>query len=125
MSDQGQTDLRELPSAREKGPLLLAAGGVVAAFGAASCCALPLILGTLGLGSGWLVAVAWLAAPHRIALLVAATILLASGGGAFLRRRRVASCSAGVSPPRLVVNSMLAGTLLVGTALVVLGYLYV
>ena len=36
--------------ARNAGVLLLASGGVAAAFGAASCCALPLLLGSLGLG---------------------------------------------------------------------------
>ena len=54
--------------ARYADALLLAAGGVTAAFGAASCCALPLLLGSLGLGSAWLVTVAWIAAPHRVAL---------------------------------------------------------
>ena len=67
--------------ARDTGSLLLAAGGLAAAFGAASCCALPLLLGSLGLGSAWLVTVAWFAAPHRLALLAVAIICLASGGG--------------------------------------------
>ena len=62
----------ERPPARgDTGSLLLAAGGLAAAFGAASCCALPLLLGSLGIGSAWLVAVAWVAAPHRLALLIA------------------------------------------------------
>src|SRR5262249_15211970 len=39
---------------RDTGALLLAAGGLAAAFSAAACCALPLLLGSLGLGShGW------------------------------------------------------------------------
>ena len=56
-------------SVRDAGATLLAAGGIAAAFGAASCCALPMLLGSFGLGSAWLIAVAWLAAPHRLALL--------------------------------------------------------
>src|SRR5712671_2983378 len=92
----------ETPSAmkaRENGALLLAAGGLAAAFGAASCCALPLLLGSVGLGSAWLVTVAWLAAPHRIALLIAAVVFLVGGGGTFLWRRRRA-CTTGVSLSR-------------------------
>src|SRR5258707_10776366 len=88
----------ETPSAmkaRENGVLLLAAGGLAAAFGAASCCALPLLLGSLGLGTAWLFTVAWFAAPHRLALLAVAVICLAAGGGVLLwRRRRVAAACA-------------------------------
>src|SRR5262245_56167525 len=106
------------------GPLLLAGGGLAAAFGAASCCGLPVVLGSLGLGSGWLATVAWLAAPHRIALLIAALVLLAGGAVAFTWRRPAAFCATGRSPGGPVVSVLLISTLLVGGALVVLGYLY-
>jgi len=51
---------------KQTGALLLALGGIATAFGAASCCALPLLLGSLGLGGAWLIAVAWIADPHRL-----------------------------------------------------------
>src|SRR5262245_40280861 len=75
------------------GALLLAVGGLVAAFGAASCCALPLLLASLGLSSAWLVAVAWLAAPHRIPLLIAAFACVAAGGGLLWRRYHATACA--------------------------------
>src|SRR5262245_60664724 len=75
---------------RETGALLLAIGGLAAAFGVASCCAIPLLLASVGVGSAWLVAVASFAAPHRIALLTITTICLVGGGGLLLWRRRSA-----------------------------------
>jgi len=67
--------------ASETGATLLAAGGLVSAFGAASCCALPVLLGSFGLASAWLGSLALLAGPHRPALLAAAVICLVAGGG--------------------------------------------
>ncbi len=107
-----------------KSPLLLAAGGFAAAFGAASCCGLPVLLGSIGLGSGWLVGVAWLAAPHRTALLVAAVVFLASAGAAFLWRRRLTACATGPFLGRTAATAALTAMLLIGSVLVLLGYLY-
>jgi mercuric ion transport protein len=96
-TDNSQTTPSERAPLRDTGALMLAAGGLAAAFGAASCCALPLLLGSLGLSSTWLVAVAWLAAPHRIALLIAAVVCLLGAGGMFVWRRRAVACVPG--PP--------------------------
>jgi|SRR5271154_3684905 len=106
------------------GAFLLAAGGLAAAFGAASCCALPILLGSLGLGSAWLVTVAWLAAPHRIALLIAAVACLVGAGAVFIWRRRVAACTPGAACGSPANTVLLTGTLVAGSVLVVLGYLY-
>src|SRR5260370_29576708 len=94
MTDDTRIAAPDRGPARDTGALLLAAGGFAAAFGAASCCALPLLLGSLGLGSAWLLALAWIAAPHRIALLAIAIVCLVSGSGVFLwRRHRTAVCA--------------------------------
>src|SRR5258706_16207383 len=101
MIDETPNAAPEAAPPRNISALLLAAGGVAAAFGAASCCALPLLLGSLGLGTAWLVTVAWLAAPHRIVLLAIAIVCLAGGGGVMLwRRHRLAVCAllAGARP---------------------------
>ena len=111
-------------SARDTGSLLLAVGGLAAAFGAASCCGLPLLLSALGLSTAWLVAVAWIAAPHRLALLVAAIVCLVGAGGLFVWRRRVAACTPGVVCRRPATTGLLVCLLSVGSVLVVLGYLY-
>jgi hypothetical protein len=82
------------------------------------------LLGSVGLGSGWLVTLAWLASPHRTILLIAAVVLLAAGAGAFLWRRRVSCCATDVSPRRLVASALLIAVLFIGGVLTILGYLY-
>ena len=123
MIDNTRTAAPERGTARETGALLFAAGGLAAAFGAASCCALPLLLGSLGLGSAWLATVAWFAAPYRLALLAIAIICLV-GGGAFFWRRRVASCTRGVARRRPAITALVTGILSVGAVLVVLGFMF-
>ena len=49
MIDDTRTAAPERTPARDTGAMLLAAGGLAAAFGAASCCALPLLFGSLAL----------------------------------------------------------------------------
>ena len=48
------------------GTVALTLGGLVAAFVVASCCGLPFLLATAGLGTAWLGGFALLAAPHRL-----------------------------------------------------------
>jgi mercuric ion transport protein len=111
---------------RDTGALLLAAGGLAAAFGAASCCALPLLLGSLGLGSAWLVTVASLAAPHRLALLAVAVICLASVSGVLLwrRRRAAAACAPGAACGSPVITAFVTCVLSLGAVLLVLGFMF-
>src|SRR5882672_6206841 len=124
MTDKAQPAEPERAPARDTGALLLTAGGLAAAFGAASCCALPVLLGFVGLGSAWLVAVAWLAAPHRLALLIAAIVFLVGGGGLFLWRRRAAACAPGAAYGRPVVTALVSCALSLGAVLVALGFIY-
>src|SRR6516165_11674299 len=122
MIDDARNVAPEHTPVRDTGVLLLAAGGLAAAFGAASCCALPLLLGSLGLGSAWLVTVAWFAAPHRLALLAIAIICLGSGGAVLLwRRRRLAACAPGVACGSPVVTALVTP---LGAVLVVLGFMF-
>jgi mercuric ion transport protein len=115
----------ERTPARGTGALLLAAGGLAAAFGAASCCALPLLLGSLGLGTVWLVTVAWFVEPHRLALLAVAIICLGSGGAALLwRRRHMAACAPDVACGGQVVTALVTCVLSLGAVLVVLGFMF-
>jgi len=110
---------------RDTGILLLAAGGFAAAFGAASCCALPLLLGSVGLGGAWLAAVAWLAAPHRLLLSVAAIACLAgAAAGLVVGRRRASACAPGAARTRPSVTALVACVLSLGAVLVVLGFVF-
>lgn len=122
--DNSRTTAPQHAPSRDTGAVLLALGGLAAAFGAASCCALPVLLGSLGLGSAWLVAVAWIAAPHRLALLVAAVVCLIGAGGIFVWRRRVAACTPGMSCGRPATTVLLICVISLGAVLAVLGYLY-
>lgn len=112
-------------TAKQTGALLLTIGGVAAAFGAASCCALPILLSSLGIGSAWLVAVAWISAPHRVALLTDALVCLI-GGGTILawHRYTVAACGPSVVCGNRAVTPLVIVFLMLGSALAVAGYLY-
>lgn len=124
MTETNQIEATPVQRGRFGGPLLIAGGGLAAAFCAASCCGLPVLLGSVGLGSGWLVTLAWLAAPHRTLLLIAAVVLMAAGSGAFLWPRRIAYCQTEISTRTLAKSALLTSVLLIGGVLTILGYLY-
>lgn len=107
--------------ARDTAATLLVAGGLVSAFGAASCCALPLLLGSLGLGGAWLGGLALLAGPHRPQLLAAAAICLVGGGALFWRSRASAACAPGAGCGRMVPTALVALAVSLGAVLTVLG----
>lgn len=124
MTESNQIETIPVQRGRFATPLIVAGGGLAAAFCAAACCGLPILLGSVGLGSGWLVTLAWLASPHRTILLIAAVVLLAGGAGAFLWRRRVAYCATDISPRRFAASALLIAMLVIGGVLTILGYLY-
>jgi mercuric ion transport protein len=129
MTQTEKTDVaRATPSVKapgEGGAVLLAIGGLAAAFGAASCCALPVLLASFGLGSAWLGSLALLAGPHRLGLLTAAILCLAAGVLVLVwRRRTAAACAPGVSCGRPVVTALMTGTLSLGAVLIVLGFIF-
>jgi len=104
--------------------LALIAAGIGSAFAAASCCALPIILGGLGLGTAWLFRLAVWAAPHRTALLGIALAAFLAGAALLFRQWRV-RCDPKVWCSRPWVKVMTVIGLLVGIALWVGGYEYV
>jgi mercuric ion transport protein len=123
MTDNIRTDFSDLKPPSVTGPTFLAASGLASAFGAASCCALPVLLGSVGLGSAWLGGLALLAAPYRPMLLAAAVVCLSSGSGLLLRRRRVAiACAPGAACRRSVATGLIMAVLCVGAALTALGF---
>jgi mercuric ion transport protein len=107
------------------GAAALAFGGIAAAFGAASCCALPLLLDGLGLGSAWLAGLALLAAPYRGILLGGAVLCIAGAGAMWLRaRRRAPECAAGSVCARPAATALIASALSLGAVLTVLGFVF-
>ncbi|HYZ39519.1 MAG TPA: mercuric transporter MerT family protein [Stellaceae bacterium] len=125
MTDNTRTGLPELKALSGTGATLFAATGFAAAFGAASCCALPMLLGSLGLGSAWLASLALFAGPHRAVLLAAAIVCLVSGG-ALLRWRyqNALVCAPGAACSRSVVTRLITGVLSLGAVLTVLGLVF-
>lgn len=105
-------------SLRMIAPVVLTAGGLAAAFGAASCCAIPLLLGGVGLGG--LASAIFMPAlgPFQSYLIVAALVCLAAGG---LLLWRHDACSR--RGPRTALTVTVIGWIL-GAALLVLGYAY-
>jgi mercuric ion transport protein len=125
MTGNNRAGLPEPKPLSETGATLLAAGGFAAAFGAASCCALPVLLGSLGLGSAWLGSLVLVAGPYRPVLLAAAVVCLVSGGGLLLWRHRVAiACAPGAACGRSVVTRLITGVLSLGAVLTVLGFVF-
>jgi mercuric ion transport protein len=108
---------------RGSGAVLLTLGGLVAAFGVASCCGLPFLLATLGLGTAWLGGFALLAPPHRFFLLAAATICL-TGAAILLWRQRAVVCAPGAVCARPAIRGATMIGLIVGLVLLYLGYTY-
>ncbi len=112
-------------SAVEGGAALFTGAGIAAAFGLASCCALPMTLATMGVGSAWLGSVATLAGPYRAILTGVAALSLIGGAVLLWRQQRAAmTCGPdGVCTPRYVRLATLVG-LMLGTVLLWAGYTY-
>ncbi len=110
--------------ARATGATLLTGAGLLAAFGAASCCALPLGLAMVGLGSAWLLPLAVLTVPYQLYLVVLAAVCLIAGNVLLWRRESIA-CAAGAFCERPVIRAMTMVALALGGILAVLGYIFV
>ena len=109
---------------RGTGAVVLTAGGLLAGFAAAACCALPLLLGTLGLGSAWLFGVATVAAPHRRAILIVGGMALAIAAVLWWRQRtNVCEPGAWCAKPGVRILTLIG--LVIGAMLLVAGYIYV
>lgn len=106
------------------GAVVLTVSGLAAAFGVAACCGLPFILATLGVGTSWLFGIAILAAPHRSILLAAATACLVCAVVLFWTQRSAATCTLNALCNRPVVRGATLAGLLLGFALLYLGYAY-
>ena len=95
---------------------LLTLSGITAAFGLASCCAIPFFLTGLGLSSAWLAGIAIYAIYHRAAFLAVALVGLA-GGAVLLWKHRTALKPVAVGLAGLVLS--------VGAVLLYYGLAYV
>ena len=116
--------MQNRPKGIDAGAFTLA--GIAAAFGVASCCALPFLLASAGIGAAWLGGIAMVAMPYRTPLLLIGAACLILGAFLLFRQQRAAArCGpGGACTPRWVRLLTLAG-LLLGAALLWAGYHYV
>jgi len=104
-------------------PVVFTATGVAAAFGLASCCAIPLLLYTLGIGTtAWLARIGIVSMQYRDLLTYAAVAGLGAGGFLLWRQWRARSCLPDSLCARPWVRLTTATALLVGWALLYYGY---
>jgi mercuric ion transport protein len=110
----------EAQTQRLAGSGLLAAGGLLSALAASSCCIVPLVLFTLGVGGAWIGNLTALA-PYQ-PLFVALTLGFLGSGFYLVYRRPKAECAdatacARPGSRRMVKTALWSATVLVATAM--------
>ncbi|HEX7819649.1 MULTISPECIES: mercuric reductase [Sphingomonadaceae] len=114
------------PSPKGLGTASLTLGGIAAGFGVAACCALPMLLASVGIGSAWLAGIAMTALPYRAPLLGIGALCLVAGAVLLVRQQAVAArCAPGGPCTSLATRLITLTGLLIGAALLWLGYAYV
>jgi|SRR5882757_1556003 mercuric ion transport protein len=111
-----ETTLPSADKGRDIVKTVLAAGSLLAAFGVASCCALPIALSLLGISAVSLVGIGYLAAQYQQELFYAAAISLGASAFIMVRQRRTRSCAPGTAcaSPMLDWGSKIALVLAIG-----------
>jgi mercuric ion transport protein len=95
----------------------LAAGGVIGALAASSCCIVPLMLFGLGVSGAWIANLTQLA-PYQ-PYFIAATVGCLAGGYGLLYRSRRRACRDGQVCARPLSNRVVTGGLILATILVI------
>ena len=120
MSQRGEGTVSAVERAEGRRMGLVAAGGVLGALAAASCCIFPLVLFALGIGGAWIGDLTALA-PYQ-PIFIAATLIFLGTGYYLVYRRRDAACADGKLcarplPRRGVKLALWAATTLVASAI--------
>ena len=103
-------------SSLDRGQKLAAAGGIIGALAASSCCILPVALFSLGIGGAWIGNFTQLA-PYQ-PYFIAATLAFIGAGYWLVYRSSKVACVAGEAcarqlPSRLVKIALIAATVMV------------
>ena len=117
---QNQTRLTRPDAASMSSPRaqkFLAAGGVIGALAASSCCIVPLVLFGLGVSGAWIANLTELA-PYQPYFIDATFACLAGGYGLLYRSRRRA-CTDGQVCARPLSNRIVTNGLILATILVI------
>ena len=99
-----------------RGQGVMAAGGVLGALAASSCCILPLVLFSLGVSGAWIGNLTRLA-PYQPYFIAATAVCLGAGYWLVYRSRKIA-CADGEACARPLPNRAVKTGLIVATALV-------
>ena len=108
-----QTDSTSL----DRGQKLAAVGGVIGALAASSCCILPVILFSLGIGGAWIGNFTQLA-PYQ-PYFIAATLAFIGTGYWLSYRSSKAACAAGEACARPIPNRLVKIALIAATVIVI------
>lgn len=111
-------DIPQRESVRPQG--LMAAGGLMGAIGASSCCILPLVLFSAGISGAWIGNLTALAPYQPVFVAMTLGFLVAGFYLVYVRPKR--ACAAGETcarplPNRIVKTSLWVATVLVAAAL--------
>ena len=107
----------ELDAGSQFGPMLMAAGGLLGALAASSCCILPLVLFGLGVSGAWIGNFTQLA-PYQPCFIAVTVSFLACGYWLVYRSSKLA-CADGATCARPLPNKLVKLGLIVATVLVV------
>jgi mercuric ion transport protein len=99
-----------------RGQTLMAAGGLLGALAASSCCILPVVLFSIGVGGAWIGNFTQLA-PYQ-PYFIAATLVFLGTGYWFVHRASKRACADREACARLLSNRMVMIALVVATILV-------
>ncbi len=83
-------DSEKLTQPEKAGAGLFTFAGIVAAFGTAACCMLPIYFASLGLSTGWLSSIASVSSPYRNLLFGVSALALLGGAMLLFRQQRKA-----------------------------------
>lgn len=112
----------KLGTSSQRGPMLMAVGGLLGALAASSCCIFPLVLFGLGVSGAWIGNFTQLA-PYQPCFIAVTLVFLVGGYWLVYRSSRLA-CTEGEAcarplPNRLMKTSLIVATLLIVAALAV------
>src|SRR5215470_10547699 len=102
----------------QRGQRLMAAGGLLGAFAAASCCILPLALFGLGISGAWIGTFTRLA-PYQPYFIAAAIACLSYGYWIMYRASKVAACTEGEACARPLSSWLVRLGFIMATVLIV------
>lgn len=106
-----------IPSETARVPTLLASGGLVAALAASSCCILPVVLFSLGIGGAWIANFTQLA-PYKPYFIAVALGFLGTGYW-FVHQSTKRSCADGEVCARPLPHRIVKALLIISTVLVI------